>query len=588
MKKLFVIFLLLIIFLTQIPVASVFAQASPPAKYTNKCLTQAFSSLLSDVIGQKLGSLTGSLPGIGSTVPVKDDATQMQTKAFQFDSCMQAVLEGAAKIAMAKLKKKLMDDIVMQTTQWIQDDKEPKFITNYNDFLNESKDVAVENVMREIDLSDNPDKQFLDNLKEGLKRKVNKQDQVPLNKKVSNIATAGEVQGLKDDFIAGGGIAKLQELMTDQYPEYVLNDVIEVTAEQIDNEQTKQDKNTDGLARAALECQTWVLVNKTTNQKLYASGQGSFALNASGQRQIAATNPRALNNPPAAPNPTTQEYICLNDPTQTGVTLKTDPTLIKDVAKSTFVDQGFNSIISSDDLSTYIGQITDSVFFRFQKEGLRMFDTTKGSIQKGLWPDNGNYLSQGTYSAQNEVESIQNNQVIQEEINGQISTDLKQRTEKILGDASSSAQEVRSLDTAPMHRIKYLDWLLNATTTPTGGVVDCRINHPFLIGGLQQPYPDQIPLSSQVRPNNQAFLPVFNGIYTDGRALLTRVLAINPQTNAETIATLKNDVLTAENNIKTKTQDFGDFKTQLQSYITTTVANWPPCNLTSQQPAAER
>lgn len=583
MKKIIVLFLLTA-FLAPIP-TKIFAQSAN--QYTDRCLTQAFSTLLSDVIGQKLGDITNGLPGLGSTVPTKDSSTQAQIKASQFDACMQSVLENATKIAMQKLKKKLLDDIVDQTAAWIRDDREPKFIMNYNDFVNEAKDVAIENVMREIDLSDHPDKSFLDALKDGLKKKMNNQDQVPLNKKISNIATEAEIQNLKSDFIAGGGIPKLQELMTDKNPEYVLDQVIEVTADRISEEEAKQDKTTDGLARATLECQTWVLVQKTTN-KSYTSGKGAYVLSASGKRQIASTNPRALDNPPAAPDPGTQEYICLNDTNQTGTILKTDPTLVKEVAKSAFVDQGFNSVVSANDLSDYISQITDSVFFRFQKEGLRMFDTAKGSVGRGLWMENENYLSSETYAQQTEVQGLQSGSVVQGEINNQVSTDLRQRAEKILNDASSSAREVVSLDNQPMHRIKYLEWLLYATTTPTGGINNCRWDHPFLLGILQQPYPDQIPLSSQIRPNNQAFLPVFNGIHNSAQTLLAQILAINSGTSAETIANIKSGVFNLENESKNQTQNFANFKTQLQSYIGVTVANWPLCNRTSQQPAPER
>jgi len=98
--------------------------------------------------GQFFQSLRGGLSGV-LAVPTLNLATllgDIPTKIQKW------ILDDIFKTMLAALKKRLLDMIVDQIVQWVQGGGEPKFITNWHEFLQDAMGAAAGDFVKSLDL----------------------------------------------------------------------------------------------------------------------------------------------------------------------------------------------------------------------------------------------------------------------------------------------------------------------------------------------------------------------------------------------------------------------------------------------------
>ncbi|KKU91581.1 MAG: hypothetical protein UY23_C0001G0187 [Candidatus Jorgensenbacteria bacterium GW2011_GWA1_48_11] len=109
------------------------------------CAGSIGSGILSLLGGRGLSALSG-------TVPTSDAGAQTQIAAGRVQSCVQVVTEQLAQLALATLKRRVLDVMVDETINWINGGGSPQFVTNFNDFINSAGQAAAGDVIRGVGL----------------------------------------------------------------------------------------------------------------------------------------------------------------------------------------------------------------------------------------------------------------------------------------------------------------------------------------------------------------------------------------------------------------------------------------------------
>jgi hypothetical protein len=142
----------------------------------------------------------------------KSAEVQEKIKTASVENCLLAIKDFALKVALARLKKQLLDRIADQTLEWINNDfrGQPRFITNFGDVFDDSYQAAVGDVARDIGLGKLCDEKL------SLKLQLNLQ--APTQKKFTQEASCtldkivGNINSFKDDFRNGGWIGYTESL----------------------------------------------------------------------------------------------------------------------------------------------------------------------------------------------------------------------------------------------------------------------------------------------------------------------------------------------------------------------------------------
>ena len=93
--------------------------------------------------------------GVGTSVPVFDLGVQQNTAAIAGATktdAYQSLYEWFARFLRETLRKQLLDMIVSQIINWIQGGGEPKFVTDWQGFLEDAGNIAVGKFAEEIGL----------------------------------------------------------------------------------------------------------------------------------------------------------------------------------------------------------------------------------------------------------------------------------------------------------------------------------------------------------------------------------------------------------------------------------------------------
>lgn len=101
-----------------------------------------------DLAGDVIKSvISDKVPVQDSTVADKIDALKATNKQLDCESFVK-------KVALGTLKKRILDSMVDQIVNWIQygDDYKPRFITDFNGFVNDAANVAVGDLVQEVGL----------------------------------------------------------------------------------------------------------------------------------------------------------------------------------------------------------------------------------------------------------------------------------------------------------------------------------------------------------------------------------------------------------------------------------------------------
>jgi|GEM_PF-3274774 len=143
-----------------------------------------------------------------------EKSTEVQTKIEKasVENCLLAIKDFAIKVALARLKKQLLDRIADQTLEWINNDfrGQPRFITNFGDVFEDSYQAAVGDVARDIGLGKLCDEKLSLklqlNLQSPTRKKFTQETSCTLDKIVGNI------DSFKEDFRNGGWIGYTESL----------------------------------------------------------------------------------------------------------------------------------------------------------------------------------------------------------------------------------------------------------------------------------------------------------------------------------------------------------------------------------------
>ncbi|RJQ30117.1 hypothetical protein C4565_00930 [Candidatus Parcubacteria bacterium] len=156
---------------------------------------------------QTLEAISKAQSKIRETQENKSDEIQAKLAEGQAQDCLTAITDFALNIALARLKKQLLDRIADQTIEWINNDFKgtPRFITNFGDVFEDSYQSAIGDVARDVGLGNLCDEKLSLklqlNLRAPTQKKFTQETQCTLDKIVQNISDFG------NDFRNGGWIA---------------------------------------------------------------------------------------------------------------------------------------------------------------------------------------------------------------------------------------------------------------------------------------------------------------------------------------------------------------------------------------------
>lgn len=317
---------------------------------------------------------------LGTSVPVHDSKTKSEVKKegketqkevkaasrkITFETCFRAITETIFKVALAKLKKRLLDRMTDDIIAWISDGRDPKFITNFGDFLEEAAQEAAGDTAREIGLAElcTPFKARIPPLLKPIPT-FSIQASCTLDDIVKNI------EGFYDDFSQGGPLAYAESWN----PNNNLLGLLFATKDQVMKETAKKEEAAKLAATASgyrpvKRCKEWELrhysgtpVKKNESQQLRAN-------------PVADT--LGTNTPPSIPTDLTGarvRWFC----SRTENTVP--PALVGDFARVS-VTADTQYITNADDLSPYVNAIFDAATNRIIKEGVKGLRGSLSNLQ---------------------------------------------------------------------------------------------------------------------------------------------------------------------------------------------------------------
>ncbi|MDP3974953.1 MAG: hypothetical protein Q8P88_01540 [Candidatus Jorgensenbacteria bacterium] len=285
-----------------------------------------------------------------------------EIKKLQFDTCVNAIKEQAFKIALAKLKKRLLDRVVDDIIGWISDGRDPKFITNFGDYLEDAGQAAVGDTARALGLAElcTPFKYRIPSLLTPIP-KFSQAVSCTLDDIVENI------EGFYENFENGGWLAYAELWKPQNNPHGVLL----ATQDELLKQASKKQKEAQLAAvssglKPIEQCLEWTLVGtKRGDGKPFVS-------------YIPTGDSFPYFHPYFPPGPGSQpyenaantlinpEFVCPSDRRQ--ITLP--PAFTQEYVKVA-VTADTQVIANSDDLSPYINAIFDAAVNRIIKEGVK-------------------------------------------------------------------------------------------------------------------------------------------------------------------------------------------------------------------------
>lgn len=319
------------------------------------------------VIGDAIGSILG-----GGEDPVKDEETRSNTAVLSVKNCIQALTDAAFKVALAKLKKRLLDRITDDTIAWINDGAKgkPRFIDNFGDVLKESANEAIGDTAREIGLGNLCDEKLSLKLQLNLRKPETKQFRedasCTLDKIVDNVSAFGQ------DFRNGGWVGYTETLAPNNNRfglEILALDNVLFAQTQKDQE-TQLQASSGGGFKGVYACSEWEVIYQNDNTKgkvailkdIYAYGDEEFDLLRDPDKQLTDTELNSIfgNDLPGS---TPLSARC----SKKEITLPS--ILVKGQAEQA-LESDKDVVVNADDLSPYISAIFDAAINRLIKSGL--------------------------------------------------------------------------------------------------------------------------------------------------------------------------------------------------------------------------
>lgn len=338
----------------------------------SECGIGAVTDLLGSVIGKVANVIKGAISGainfltgglLGGVTEDKNTVTVKSAPTLEnvgIKTCLQAIKEVAFRIALANLKKRLLDRLVDDTIAWIQDENHPQFSTDiWADFRN-ARDAAIGDTLRDIGLGNLCYGGLINRARIQLELQTpvfSQQVSCTLGQVISNI------NEFRNNFNAGGWIGYYEIFKPQNNPwglEILTNN--EIDKRSATNQQVAQTTMTaGGLYKNTEQCLEWHLLARE-----YEGGpitdMGHKPVNGQFNYPDPASSPPVpedvINQFPAAYYECSQKQI-------------TTPASTKGAVAASALTADYQYIISADDLSTYIAAIFDAAVNRLIKEGAK-------------------------------------------------------------------------------------------------------------------------------------------------------------------------------------------------------------------------
>lgn len=337
--------------------------------------------LISDGLGY-IGKAAESIPVVGGLIsgilggtedPVKDKETRTNTQILSVKNCIQALTDAAFKVALAKLKKRLLDRITDDTIQWINDGAKgkPRFIDNFDDVLAESANEALGDTARELGLGKLCDEKLSLKLQLNLQKPATKQFRQEASCTLDKIVD--NVNDFNNDFRNGGWVGYTETLSPNNNRfglEILAMD--NLYSAQTENEQKAQMQASSGGGFKGVEaCAVWEVFFEQNNSKAKTSilkdvysytNDNDFDLLRDPTKTFDDTELANLfgnSIPGATPTGARCERKEITMP----------PVLVKGQAEQA-LQSDKDVVTNADDLSPYISAIFDAAINRLVKSGL--------------------------------------------------------------------------------------------------------------------------------------------------------------------------------------------------------------------------
>ena len=499
----------------------------------NKCLDGSVSKILEDVINAALDEVFNYF-SINSDVPTENETLTFQQIGVQVEACTRDLIQKSSKVMLQNLKKRLMDQLVNQTIDWINNEREPKYVSNFWDFTEEALNTAAGDVIRELDLAKlYPD----ENLKNYIISAVQERSRERSKRFSENISfdldkEVDDPEAFKEDFTQGGftGLIVASDLKNNPAGAAFMAGVYLNAKENQELAQAASQTTGDGFT-ADVACTTWVLVKKSDKP---SGVGGAYRDPATGKEKKVTFPPEKapnVNNPPPDEtiNGVTYRYLCEDQ----GKIVKTPSGVVQAVAE-TAVTQQFDYVLSSDDINSYVSQIASAAVNRLMRDGIAFFGSSKGT--------NSNYLPSGFSQKQNQYNENYSGEGVQNQSKLLTRANLIPRAEKLITDSSSTLGNTSAQGSILWFeaRANFMERSLLSTTSPVG-LVECMNMRP---GFSPTNYPPGCTIAQIFPPQSGNCKIQFTGKTI--QALRTEMLALANTTRA-TVTSRKNESTTVFN-----------------------------------------
>lgn len=411
------------------------------------CITGPLVSLAASIGGNFLSSIFGQ-------VPTSDFGTHVE-------NCVDSLVNTALRVTRNVLKKRLMDQIVDQTVNWIQnpDTGTPMFITNFGETLEYATQAGIGDTIREVGLGEFCDSRVQARVEIGLRLPLQQPQRFSQRVSCTLDDVVGNIEAFKSDFKNGGwiGLQVAAEPQNNPYGIQIL------AMDQVLYETAKQEKR----VQAEIASGAGYGAQKTCNVWTLTDAQGHSIKNSAGQ-VIINNETHSINQPPPPPADAPQgSYFYCNPINEKIVTPAEN---IKDVSSKVLVSD-IDYILNSDDLEAYVAAIADAAINRLTSEAI---SGLSGLFGGGDSPPRAggsytNYDDSRIKDSSSAYSAFQNQNTISAlTISGMIP-----QLQSNLQEASTTLAQIASTNS-------NLILLLNSTSSPVG-LIQCMEENPNFI-----------------------------------------------------------------------------------------------------------
>lgn len=325
-------------------------------------------------VGDALG--LGNIFGGGEEEPQKVTEVGEQlkeTKKIQFGNCLKAIKDEAYRIALESFRKRLLDRMVDDIVAWISDGRDPKFITNFGDFLGDAAQAAIGDTARAVGLAElcTPFRYRLPILLKPVP-KFSQQVSCTLDDIVGNI------EEFYEDFSRGGFLA-YAELWSPQNNPHgaalkIYDEVLKKTSEK--SEEARVVALAGGGYKPVRQCLEWSAT--------------SLSLSLGRSRQVTRAVGPGFDypNPLAPPPPGSPAYESVAQALGGGpvtFTCSRDEITLPPAGTSQIAASALaadtQQLANASDLSRYTQAIHDAVFNRIRREGVKALRGNPSNLQ---------------------------------------------------------------------------------------------------------------------------------------------------------------------------------------------------------------